>query len=78
MKNVRIDKYDWSQLRSQPNCGVMCITDQDGNPYYPRFFSEELALPDGKYFMLQTEVIQFTVEDGKSVRDLMFFIRDDD
>ena len=48
-KNVRIDKYDWAQLQEQPNCGVMNITDKDGNPYYPRFFFEELALPDGEY-----------------------------
>jgi 5-hydroxyisourate hydrolase-like protein (transthyretin family) len=48
-KNVRIDKYDWGQLQIQPNCGVMNITDKDGNPYYPRFFFEDVALPDGEY-----------------------------
>ena len=48
-KNVRIDKYDWAQRQPQPNCGVMSITDKDGNPYYPRLFFEDVALPDGEY-----------------------------
>ena len=48
-KNVKIDKYDWGQLRTSPYCGVISITDKDGNPYYPTFHFEELTLPDGEY-----------------------------
>ena len=48
-KNVRIDKYDWGQLRITPYCGMISITDKDGNPYYPTFRFEELTLPDGEY-----------------------------
>jgi 5-hydroxyisourate hydrolase-like protein (transthyretin family) len=76
-KNVRIDKYDWGQLRIQPNCGVMNITDKDGNPYYPTFRYEELTLPDGEYHVdfklfdyYEIQLLDPDNEFGKEIREL--------
>ena len=48
-RNVKINLYDWGLGDNLPYCGMMNVTDKDGNPYYPSLHFEDIALPDGEY-----------------------------
>ena len=58
------------ELREKNLTGIDLLDPDDTNAL------ESGVHPDD--FMLQTDVIRFTVKDGKPVRDLMFFVRDYD
>lgn len=48
-RNVNMDMYNWSIGLHQTYYGTVCITDKDGEVYYPQLRNEEFALPDGEY-----------------------------
>lgn len=48
-KNVKFTHMDWCQGRENIGYGNLFITDKDGNYYYQRQYTGEIALPDGDY-----------------------------
>ncbi len=48
-KNVKFTHMDWCQGRENIGYGNLTITDKDGNYYYQRQYTGEMALPDGDY-----------------------------
>lgn len=48
-KNVKFTHMDWCQGRENIGYGNLFITDKDGNYYYQRQYTGEMALPDGDY-----------------------------
>ena len=47
--NVKFTHMDWCQGRENIGYGNLTITDKDGNYYYQRQYTGEMALPDGDY-----------------------------
>ena len=47
--NVKFTHMDWCQGRENIGYGNLCITDKEGNYYYQRQYTGEMALPDGDY-----------------------------
>ena len=48
-KNVKFTHMDWCQGIEQIGYGNLFITDKEGNYYYQRQYTGEMALPDGDY-----------------------------
>ena len=48
-KNVKFTHMDWCQGIEHIGYGNLFITDKDGNYYYQRQYTGEMALPDGDY-----------------------------
>ena len=48
-KNVKFTHMDWFKGRENIGYGNLFITDKDGNYYYQRQYTGEMALPDGDY-----------------------------
>ena len=48
-KNVKFTHMDWCQGRENIGYGNLYITDKEGNYYYQRQYTGEMALPDGDY-----------------------------
>lgn len=48
-KNVKFTHMDWCQGRENIGYGNLTITDNEGNYYYQRQYTGEMALPDGSY-----------------------------
>ena len=47
--NVKFTHMEWCQGRENIGYGNLTITDKDGNYYYQRQYTGEMALPDGDY-----------------------------
>ena len=47
--NVKFTHMDWCQGRENIGYGNLFITDREGNYYYQRQYTGEMALPDGDY-----------------------------
>ena len=76
-RNVQIRSRDWSMELTEPfpgqrYYGLMCITDREGNPYYPSQYFDDFALPDGEYiaFMCPFEdrPVQLLTPDSEYLR----------
>ena len=73
-KNVKFTHMDWCQGRENIGYGNLFITDKEGNYYYQRQYTGEMALPDGDYhadFNFFDYPVAFVEPDSDFAKSLM-------